>query len=116
MNVWSLVISIVIGIALVLVAWWFSNNFVLDEDGQKWVRLLGVVIAIPIIAIGCLEAFGLAEEKYNVTLKFIDTGTVVCYEDARIVYGDHHTKTLVTSDGQRITIVNAEVTVEKVEE
>lgn len=114
-NIWSLVISIVIGIGLIVLACWIANRYIWDEDSQKWVRILGVVIAIPIIAVGYLESFGLAEEKYNVTLKFIDTGKVICYEDAKVIYGKNSQKTLVTSDGQRITIVNAEVTVEKVE-
>lgn len=115
MNIVSFVGAIVLGIGIFVGSLVIANRL-WDDEGAAIVRILGVVLAITIIAIGYLDAFSIAKEHYNVTLKFLDTGNVVCYEDAKIIYGKNSQKTLVTSDGQRITIVNAEVTVEKVEE
>lgn len=115
MNALSLILAIILGIAIAVGIWAFAERL-WDEEGATFLRFIGIVLAIVIVTFGWLDAFGLAEEHYNVTLKFLDTGNVVCYEDARIIYGKNSQKTLVTSDGQRITIVNAEVKVEKVEE
>lgn len=115
MNILSIILTVLFG-AIIVLFFWFLSNFLWDDEGSTLVKVLGFVVAVPILYLGFMDAFGLLEEHYNITLKFLDTGNIVCYEDARIVYGKNSQKTLVTSDGQRITIVNAEVTVEKVEE
>ena len=78
MNAISLILSIIIGIAVAVGIWAFAERL-WDEEGATFLRFVGVVLAIVIVTFGWLDAFGLAEEHYNVTLKFLDTGNVVCY-------------------------------------
>lgn len=115
MNIVAFVGAILLGVVIFALSWVIASRL-WDDEGAIYLRIIGAILAVVIITVGYFDAFNIAKEHYNVTLKFIDTGNVVCYEDARIVYGDHNSKTLITNDGQRITIVNAEVTVEKVEE
>lgn len=108
MKILSIVIMLVIAVCIAFAFIKVSNC--VNEKGAAWIlRIVGVSLALFVLSIGVLDAFDKLEAKYNVTLKYIDTGTTVYYENARISYNSHGQKTLFTETGQRIAITNAEV-------
>ena len=92
----------------------FSDNHN-DKSGAIVMRFLGGVVAIFIVTMGVLDFYGVLAQKQNITVHFEDTNTTVCYEDAQLLYGKNGDRTVITSDGHRIQIVNATIDVETVD-
>ena len=121
MNIIGLILTVVLAIGVYfgvikvseIIDFMFSDGSD-NKAGEVAMRLLGGILACFILTMGVFDFYGMLEQKQNVTVHFEDTNTTVCYEDAQVLYGKNGDRTVITSDGHRIKIVNATIDVERV--
>jgi len=122
MNIIGLILTVVLAIGVYfgvikvseLIDFMFSDGSD-NKAGEVVMRLLGGILAVFILTMGVFDFYGMLDQKQNVTVHFEDTNTTVYYEDAQVLYGKNGDRTIITSDGHRIKIVNATIDVERVD-
>lgn len=84
---------------------------------DSWVGvILSAILGIFMVISGLLNCFyDGSDARKNITVHFLDTDTYVVFEDAQLLYGSKGGKCIITEDGERIQIVNAEITVSDTE-
>lgn len=111
-NTVQSILIIVLGVLLFIACWLVTklleNPVRNPTETIIAIRLIAGVISTTFVVFGILNYFGLIETKESVTLHFLDTDRYVTYEDATI-QRSHNNTYVVTKDGQRIQIVNAEI-------
>ena len=86
---------------------------------RTWDSWVGVILAaifgVIMVISGILNCFyDESDARKNITVHFLDTDTYVVFEDAQLLYGSKGSY-IITEDGERIQIVNAEITVSDTE-
>lgn len=104
---------VVIGIGAILCLMAFIGYRTWDS----WVAvILAAIFGVFMVISGILNCFyDGSDARKNITVHFLDTDTYVVFEDAQLLYGSKGGKYIITEDGERIQIVNAEITVSDTE-